>query len=240
MLFSTVLRLTMVASVIYCAVKDLPNYGWIPVLSLFVFAVRGVAAADGDAVRIDVHAEQTYYFGFLGTLSTLPGFLARLYLNGKETLDLHSLAMIGMVGSLGMLAGFFGLITLKEYAQRLADEGSPAPSLQPAVPTARAGETAASSVPAEPVPVSTDAAELAEINRKLLDMIARILKFIEGLPASLEKAKEAFVASGERAHEIADVVKNDVTEIKNDVTEMQSLLDELELLKRRVLDQEAA
>lgn len=102
MFFSTVLRLTMAASVIYCAVNDQPQYGWVPALALLVFAVRGVVAADRDAVRIDAHAEQTYFFGFLGTLSTLPGLLARLYLFGKETVNLHSMAMMGMTGSLGM------------------------------------------------------------------------------------------------------------------------------------------
>src|ERR1700722_17033069 len=125
MLLSTMLRLTMVGSVVYCTFQDHPQYLWLPVLTLFVFVVRGIVAADGNAGRVDALAEHTYYLTFIGTLSSFLGILLRIYSDSTTAADTRSMVMLGVVAVLTTLAGFFGMATLKECAQRLADQGSP-------------------------------------------------------------------------------------------------------------------
>lgn len=229
MLLSTLLRLTMVGSIVYCTVSDQPQYLWLSPLTLLVFTVRGLVAAHGDAKSVNALGEQTYYLGFLGTLSTLLGLLLRISLSGSDSIDQHFMLTLGILAAVSILAGFLAMSTLTEYAGKLADQGSPMDTSTSAESAPQSGNHV--TYPAVSNQANSGDDEVVEINRKLLDVVARVLRVLENLPAALSNAVDVFASTSERAHEITE-------EFKTDVSEMNSALDELERLKKRILDEE--
>src|SRR5947208_13945291 len=124
MFLNSLIRLTVVASVTYCSFYDRPWQWWIPLLLIAIFIVRGVVAAEGDAERIDCLADQVYFLSFAGTLGALLGLLVQIRINGEATSE-DSVEMVGAIAVLTILFGILSMATLREYGQKLSDQGSP-------------------------------------------------------------------------------------------------------------------
>jgi hypothetical protein len=213
----------MVASVIYCSVCDQPHFLWIPFVILLVFLVRGVVRADGNAEHIEALADQAYLLAFSGTMSALLGLIGRVYLNGGEADDLMSAESMGAVALVMTLVGILSMVTLKEYAQKLADEGSPLK-----VPTDLGALELQAATSIRPNGGgSTDYESVAQVNRKVVQLIDQTAEHLATLPA----AAEALLSTLNHAHNIS-------TEFVSDVEEMRAVMDEFERLQERVLDVE--
>jgi hypothetical protein len=221
MFLNTCLRLAVVASVLYCSIYDQTTHLWIPLVTMAIFLIRGIVMAEGDAGRIDALANQIYFIAFSATLSALLGLLARLYLNGEAADDLRPAEMMGAIALVTTLFGIVCMTSLKDYAQKLADEGSPQkPAVSPAAGVSAAPAAAAAGANAEN---SLD--KVAEVNRKAVELIGRFVEHLEKLPVAADRVGAAL----QRAHGCGE-------EFVNDVQRMNSVLDEFERLQMRVLD----
>jgi len=216
-----VVRIAVSASVIYCGMYNHPGYLWLPVLLMVIFVVRGTRVARDDAERVEALAEQVYFLAFSATLSALLGLLGRVYIAGDSPNDSRATEIMGAVALFNTLFGVLGMVTLKDYAQQLADQGSP---VRPAGPTA---STVSSSATGAAGPPAVGYEDVEQLNRRVVVMIEQVSQGLEKLPTAVDSLTSA-VRKGSGAAQ----------EFENDVQQMHSVLDEWERLQERGIEED--
>lgn len=220
MFMNSLLRVAVVFSVVWCTTWDRPSYVWVPVLLIVVFVVKGVVASEGVAERIDALGDQTYFLAYSATASALLGLLGRVYKEGGIPNDLRPVEIMGAIALSTTIIGLIAMITLKEYAQSLTDDGPK-----------NTGQSGNSGVSDSAIPTPT--CESPDPNHKAVqDTAAKATLLIADIARELEKLPVAVNAFASAIQDNQGITEDFI----KDVRELHSVLDEWERLQERSLD----
>jgi hypothetical protein len=220
MITNLLLRAAVISSVVWCTACERPAYVWIPLLAIAVFVFRGALTAEGDAERIDALGDQTYFLAYSATVSALLGLLWRIYREGEIPNDLRPVEIMGVIALLTTLIGLIGMVTLKEYAQKLTEEGRGTN-----VPSANSDVFDSRRVTPSQESINPNYEAMQEITSKATTVIADFVSQVEKLPVAVDEFVSAIHDSKRIARDFAE-----------DIRELHSVLDEWEKLQERNLD----
>jgi len=113
------LRIIAIVSVVFCGILNQPSYAAGVFFAMVLYALVAIKVCNDDYTKLESHADQIY---FLGYLSTLSAFATAIYLiwqqlNAKADIDTQSILLMTGVALATTVVGLLIMCSLKEHAQ---------------------------------------------------------------------------------------------------------------------------